>query len=145
MNTVRSVESISALSNDDRVKEFSQATLHLSMGFQEVLKRLSEQSKDFPSEGYGLLTEAYGLRARANILYLAPSMHVVTGLNFSQVELLDALSKVSNVLKSVVDLRVLNSMLVSVITFASALGAGRERVVNFLFDTLISDMELWIK
>lgn len=136
------LKQVPALADDASVKEFSQVILHLSSGFQEALRRISEQDESFPSDGYGLLTEAYGLRARANILYLTPSMHVVQEVGFSQVSMLDEFNAVLGFLKSTSDFNKMNSMLISVITFASALGAGRARVLDFLFETLRADIKL---
>jgi len=143
MKNLSSSGEVAALADEASVKEFSQVILHLSIGFQESLRRLSEQGEGFPSDGYGLLTEAYGLRARANILYLAPSVHVVQQLSFSQVVMLGKFNNILSYLKTVTDLHTLYAMLVSVVTFASALGAGRAKVVDFLFDTLCADMKFW--
>ncbi|WP_338523598.1 hypothetical protein NUH87_28360 [Pseudomonas batumici] len=132
-----------ALASDACVKEFSEVILHLSMAFQEALRRLAGQDEAFPSEGYGMLTEAYGLRTRANILYLAPSTHTVQALSFSQTTLLVKLEEVLDLLSAVIDLHTVNSILVSVMTIASALGEGRAKVVEFLFETLCADLESW--
>lgn len=132
-----------ALGNDASVKEFSEVILHLSMAFQEALRRLAGQDEAFPSEGYGMLTEAYGLRTRANILYLTPSTHVVQALNFSQTAMLSKCKEIESCLGNVTDLHIVNEILVSVITFASALGGGRAKVVEFLFETLCADLESW--
>ena len=143
MTTLVSSDLSPALASDASVKEFSEVILHLSMAFQEALRRLAGQDEAFPSEGYGMLTEAYGLRTRANILYLTPSTHVVQGLNFSQAAMLGKLEEILNCLSDVTVLRTVNSILVSVITIASALGEGRAKVVEFLFETLCVDLESW--
>ncbi|QTH15068.1 hypothetical protein C4C32_03935 [Pseudomonas corrugata] len=143
MTTLVSSDLAPALASDASVKEFSEVILHLSMAFQEALRRLAGQDEAFPSEGYGMLTEAYGLRTRANILYLTPSTHVVQRLNFSQTAMLGKLEEVLNCLDVITDLHTINSILVSVITIASALGEGRAKVVEFLFETLCTDLESW--
>lgn len=145
MTTLISSDLPPALASDASVREFSEVILKLSMAFQEALRRLAEQDEDFPSEGYGMLTEVYGLRARANILYLTPSTHVVQSLNFSQTAVLGRLEEVLKCLNDVTDLHAVSSMLVSVITIASALGVGRAKVVEFLFETLCVDLESWKK
>lgn len=143
MPTLVSSDLSPALASDASVKEFSEVILHLSMAFQEALRRLAGQDEAFPSEGYGMLTEAYGLRTRANILYLTPSTHVVQALNFSQTVMLGKFEEILNCLSDVADLHTVNSILVSVITIASALGEGRAKVVEFLFETLCIDLESW--
>ncbi|MCS4065205.1 hypothetical protein [Pseudomonas putida] len=143
MTVLKSSSKSAALANEVSVKEFSELILHLSMAFQEALRRLAGQDKAFPSEGYAMLTEAYGLRTRANILYLTPSMHVVQDLNFTQAIMLEKLEEVLSCLGNVTDLHVVNAMLVSVITLASALGDGRAKVVGFLFETLCCDLDSW--
>lgn len=132
-----------ALATDANVKEFSEVILHLSMAFHDVLRRLAGQDEAFPSEGYGMLTEAYGLRTRANILYLTPSTHVVRGLRFTQTAMLEKFDELLKYLGNVADLHTVNAILVSVITIASALGDGRATVVEFLFGTLCRDLEFW--
>lgn len=132
-----------ALATDANVKEFSEVILHLSMAFHDALRRLAGQDEAFPSEGYGMLTEAYGLRTRANILYLTPSTHVVRGLTFTQTAMLEKFEEVLRCLGDVVNLHTVNAVLVSVITIASALGEGRATVVEFLFETLCLDLEFW--
>ncbi|MFT2158577.1 hypothetical protein [Pseudomonas putida] len=133
MNYGNEIRAVQALSNEVCVKELSDVLMRLSMEFQEALRRLAGHDKDFPAEGYSMLTEAYGLRTRANILFLTPAMHVVDALDFSQAELLEAFELVSKRLRLVDDLRAVNQILISVITFACSLGAGRGDVVNFLF------------
>jgi len=143
MTTLVSSDQSHALASETSVKEFSEVILHLSMAFQETLRRLSGQDEAFPSEGYGMLTEAYGLRTRANILYLTPSTHVVKGLGFSQATMLEKFEEILNCLSDVMDLHTVNAILVSVITIASALGDGRAKVIEFLFQTLCVDLESW--
>ncbi|MEQ6928837.1 hypothetical protein [Pseudomonas mosselii] len=143
MTVLKSSSKSAALASEVSVKEFSELILHLSMAFQEALRRLAGQDAAFPSEGYGMLTEAYGLRTRANILYLTPSTHVVQGLNFTQSTMLEKFEEVLSCLGNVKDLHVVNSMLVSVLTIASALGDGRAKVVEFLFDNLCCDLDSW--
>ncbi|MGE6384767.1 hypothetical protein ACQKEN_03720 [Pseudomonas sp. NPDC078416] len=132
-----------ALASNVGVKQFSEVILRLSMAFQEALRRLAGQDEAFPAEGYGMLTEAYGLRTRANILYLTPSTHVVQGLSFSQRTMLDKFEKVFECLNKSAHLPTINSILVSVITIASALGPGRARIINFLFEALCADLLVW--
>lgn len=143
MTVLKPSDKTAALASEVSVKEFSEQILHLSMAFQEALKRLADQDEAFPSEGYGMLTEAYGLRTRASILYLTPSMHVVQDLNFTQATMLEKFEEVSNCLGSATDLHVVNAMLVSVLTIASALGGGRAKVIEFLFETLCCDLDFW--
>ncbi|MFJ3483518.1 hypothetical protein ACIPL1_09050 [Pseudomonas sp. NPDC090202] len=143
MTTLVSSDLSPALASDASVKEFSEVILHLSMAFQEALRRLSGKNEAFTSEGYGMLTEAYGLRTRANILYLTPSTHVVQELSFSQRAMLDKFDEILSCLNEVSDLHTVNSILVSVITIASALGAGRAKVIDFLFETLCVDLSTW--
>lgn len=143
MTVLKSSGKSAALASEDSVKEFSELILHLSMAFQEALRRLAGQNAAFSSEGYGMLTEAYGLRTRANILYLTPSTHVVKDLNFTQATMLEKFEEVLSCLGSATDLYIVNSMLVSVLTIASALGDGRAKVVGFLFESLCCDLELW--
>jgi len=143
MTILKSSGKSAALANEVSVKEFSELILHLSLAFQEALRRLAGQDEAFPSEGYGMLTETYGLRTRANILYLTPSTHVVQDLNFTQATMLEKFQEVLNCLGNVTDLHVVNAMLVSVLTIASALGDGRARVVEFLFETLCCDLDSW--
>lgn len=143
MTVLKPSGKFTALRSEINVKEFSEQILHLSMAFQEALRRLAGQDQAFPSEGYGMLTEAYGLRTRANILYLTPSTHVVQDLSFTQATLLEKFEEIMNCLDNAVDLHVVNAMLVSVITIASALGEGRAKVVDFLFETLCSDLDSW--
>lgn len=143
MTVLESLDKSAALASEVGVKEFAELILHLSMAFQEALRRLAGQDEAFPSEGYGMLTEAYGLRTRANILYLTPSTHVVQDLSFTQAAMLEKFEEVLSCLGNVTDLHTVNAMLVSVITIASALGEGRAKVVGFLFETLCCDLELW--
>lgn len=130
-----------ALACNACIKEFSEIILHLSIAFQDALKRLAEKDEAFPSDGYGMLTEAYGLRTRANILYLTPSTHVVLELSFTQAHMLKKFEELLKFISDVVDMRTINSLLVSVVTIASALGEGRAKVVEFLFETLCRDLE----
>ncbi|MFK0093563.1 hypothetical protein [Pseudomonas sp. NPDC090592] len=143
MTMLKSSEKSAALANEVSVKEFSELILNLSMAFQEALRRLAGQDEAFPSEGYGMLTEAYGLRTRANILYLTPSTHVVQDLSFTQATMLEKFGEILSCLGNATNLHVVNVMLVSVLTIASALGDGRAKVVEFLFETLCSDLESW--
>ncbi len=97
-----------------------------------ALKRLSTSSAKDPDLGYSVLTEEYALRARANILLNDSVRHTVQYAGFSQTDLRDFMVSMDGRIsrcESMAELLALNSDL---ITFASAVSAGNERVLYLL-------------
>ncbi|MDC3993168.1 hypothetical protein KGZ01_18230 [Pseudomonas aeruginosa] len=132
-----------ALNDMGSVKEFSSTLLELVGNFQSTLHRLSETDKSFANSGYAVLMEVYGLRTRGYILLNDSGNHVVNSLGFSQGELLNLFERIKVVAQDASTLKMANAIVLSVATFTVALGEDRNKVVDFLFDTLCNDVSDW--
>lgn len=130
-----------ALSSIANVKEFSMRLLETAAAFQAALHRLSITDTAFADSGFAVLAEIYGIKARAFGLQNDPDNHVLSGLGFTQTDLLTLFDGVKEkTAHHAISLRALRSIVVSVATFSVSLGEGREKVVEFLYGALGRDI-----
>lgn len=130
-----------ALSSIASVKQFSMSLLETAAAFQAALHRLSATDTAFADSGFAVLTEICGIKARAFVLQNDPANHALSGLGFSQSDLLALFDDViEQSAHPAMPLSILRSIVVSVATFSVSLGEGREAVVDFLYTTLIREI-----
>jgi len=130
-----------ALSSIANVKQFSMSLLETAAAFQAALHRLSATDTAFADSGFAVLTEIYGIKARAFVLQNDPANHALSGLDFPQSDLLALFDDVTEkITHPAMSLSLLRSIVVSVATFSVSLGEGREAVVDFLYSILKRDI-----
>lgn len=122
----------SALSTNEDVMEFAHSLLRVSDQLHRTLRQLTSVARNDSGTAYALLTEEYGLRARTNILLNDSARHQLEGLSFSQQELLQALEQVGRYIENADSLEVLSSTVSDLVTFATSISPGKEKIVNFL-------------
>lgn len=131
----------SALSSIASVKEFSMRLLESAAAFQAALHGISAADTAFADAKFAVLTEIYGVKARAFVLQNDPANHVLGGLGFSQSDLLALFDDVTvKTTHPAISLSMLRSIVISVATFSVSLGEGREEVVDFLYTILSRDI-----
>ena len=121
-----------ALQTPQDVQELSQGLAHVADALHNALRKLTAHPNPDPSLAYALLTEEYALRARINILVNDADHHTVSGLKFSQSELLDLLEEKASQVTQTVSLETVRSIVSDLITLASAIVPGKAKTINFL-------------
>ncbi|UPQ83624.1 hypothetical protein M0M42_04235 [Pseudomonas knackmussii] len=129
-----------ALATVECVKEFSASLLQAADAYQRALHRISINDLAFADSGYTVLTEVYGLRNRAYVLQNDAVNHIVTSLHFTQRDLVDLVSSAAKAATDAVSLKRLQSIVLSIATFTVSLGEDRAKVVEFLYESLRSDI-----
>ena len=129
-----------ALATVESVKEFSASLLQAADVYQRALHRISINDLAFADSGYTVLTEVYGLRNRAYVLQNDAENHIVANLSFTQRDLVEIISRAAKAVNDAVSLKRLQSIVLSIATFAVSLGEDRAKVVEFLYESLRLDI-----
>ena len=130
-----------ALLTPQDVQELSQGLTHVADALHNALRTLTANPNPDPSLAYALLTEEYALRARINILINDLDRHTVSGLTFSQTELLRLLDEKSRQVVETDSLETVRSVVSDLITLASAIVPGKARIINFLVAEMSANLE----
>ncbi|MBC8648386.1 hypothetical protein GYM54_01360 [Pseudomonas sp. MTM4] len=129
-----------ALATVECVREFSASLLQAADAYQRALHRISIDDLAFADSGYTVLTEVYGLRNRAYVLQNDAANHIVANLSFTQRDLMDLISRAAKAVNDAVSLKRLQSIVLSIATLTVSLGDDRAKVVEFLYESLRSDI-----
>ena len=121
-----------ALTTQEDVTEFARMVLATADSVHAALKRLSESSAKDLDLGYSVLTEEYAIRARANILLNDSARHTVENAGFRQADLRNFMVSTDRRIGDCVSLAELLAISTDLITFASAVSSGNERILKVL-------------
>jgi hypothetical protein len=131
-----------ALSSVERIQEAADCFFAISDALHRrlVAGGFDEGHLNPSIEVYGILTDEYGLRARASILRNDANFHIVENASKDQQSLLSALKKATLALEKINNIRELRSIVVSISTLCVAISPGKGGVVDFLLSQLQSDL-----
>ena len=89
---------------------------------------------------YALITEEYGLRTRLGILRGDAVNRVVSGVDYSQDQLLTLLASVATFIRASRSVDLISLVVNTVSVLCVAIFPGKSKTVNFLIDQLLSEI-----
>ena len=131
------IVNLQAFSSEEKVQEFANNIIRISDATHHALRRLSNEILTNDSiTSYGLLTEEYALRSRANILKIEAKRFVILDSALLQSELAASLVKIEEMIGNVSTLSKLADLLIAILLFANSVVSRRNNVIEFMYSEM---------
>jgi len=132
---------VAALSNEKNVIEVADHFYTIANALHFRLSTKARAESENLEDLYSLLTEEYGLRARAGILRNSAKTHIVSDSTATQVELCEALSHATTKIPEIAEIAQLRTLTKTVSTLCVCISPGKGRVIDFMLQELLRDLD----
>ena len=129
-----------ALSSPAAIDATADSFASIAEALHHSLRAMSDQLLVPTAKLYALITEEYGLRTRLGILRGDAVNRVVSGVDYSQDQLLNLLASVATFIRTSRSVDVISLVVNTVSVLCVAIFPGKSKTVNFLIDQLRSEI-----